>query len=87
MSFRMKLASLPANMAAFEALQFLAQCHDDRGRVTRSIDPVRGPVVGTEVEYGISVAGVSCSRAGRLGCWMRCPMWIWPGMGGSRGWC
>ena len=52
MSFRMKLASLPANAAAFEALQFLAQCHDDRGQVTRSIDPVRGPVVGTEVEYG-----------------------------------
>lgn len=52
MSFRMKLASLPADAAMLEALQFLAQCHDDRGQVTRSIDPVRGPVVGSEIEYG-----------------------------------
>lgn len=52
MSFRMKLASLPADAAALEALQFLAQCHDELGQVTRSVDPVRGPVVGGEVEYG-----------------------------------
>ncbi len=52
MSFRMKLASLPADAVALEALQFLAQCHDDRGQVTRSMDPVRGPVVGSEIEYG-----------------------------------
>lgn len=52
MSFRMKLASPPADAAALEALQFLAQCHDERGQVTRSVDPVRGPVVGVEVEYG-----------------------------------
>jgi len=52
MSFRMKLASLPANTAMLEALQFLAQCHDERGQVTRSIDPVRNPVVGSEIEYG-----------------------------------
>lgn len=52
MSFRMKLASLPAHTEALEALQFVAQSHDDSGQVTRSIDPVRGPVVGTDVEYG-----------------------------------
>ncbi|WP_187306038.1 hypothetical protein [Diaphorobacter nitroreducens] len=48
----MKLTLLPADAAMREALQFLAQCHDDRGQVTRSIDPVRGPVVGSEIEYG-----------------------------------
>ncbi len=52
MSFRMKLTSLPTGTVAFEGLHFLAQCHDGRGQVTRSIDPVRGPVVGSEVEYG-----------------------------------
>lgn len=52
MSFRMKLASLPTGTVAFEVLQFLAQCHDERGQVARSTDPVRGPVVGSEVEYG-----------------------------------
>ncbi|WP_298434932.1 hypothetical protein [Ottowia sp.] len=52
MSFRMRLASLPADVAALEVLQFMAHCHDRRGRVTRSFDPVRGPVLGAEVEYG-----------------------------------
>lgn len=52
MSFRMKFASLPDDTAGLEALQFLAHCHDGHGHVTRSIDPVRGPVVGSEVEYG-----------------------------------
>lgn len=56
MSFRMKLASLPADAVALEALQFMAQCHDERGQVMRSMDPVRGPVVGGEIEYGVLFA-------------------------------
>lgn len=52
MSFRMKAVSFPAEAAAYESLQFLAHSYDALGRVTRQFDPVRGSVMGAQLEYG-----------------------------------
>lgn len=53
MSYRMRLASMPAAMGAYEPLRFeLPSSKDGRERPVRTIDPVRGPWLGRRVEYG-----------------------------------
>ncbi len=52
MSFRLKLASLPADAATYRALQFVSLWRDEHGATTRSVDPVLSPMVGTHIEYG-----------------------------------
>lgn len=52
MSFRMKLASLPADAATYEALRFHVDGVDPHGQVVRRVDRVLGTLVGDELDYG-----------------------------------
>ncbi|MFT3803158.1 MAG: hypothetical protein QM766_18335 [Burkholderiaceae bacterium] len=52
MSFRLKLVTPPADAATYRGLRFVSLWRDEQGAMTRNIDPVLGPMVGTHIEYG-----------------------------------
>ncbi len=52
MAFRIKAVTLPAEASGYKPLQFTAQLCDERGRVSRQVDPVLDSKLGARVEYG-----------------------------------